>query len=125
MNERPRQILLWALDTFGPLAGYRKERALRFIEEAIELVHAAGLHQGEIERVAVRVYGRPAGDMAREVGQAGMTLEALAENCNLSVDSEIDSEFSRVKLIPKSEWERRHNAKADIGIAERMASNHQ
>ncbi len=37
--DRPKEFLAWAVKTFGPIALDRKERAMRFMEEAIELGH--------------------------------------------------------------------------------------
>lgn len=115
--NRPKDFLAWATDTFGPIACDDMERTRRFIEEALELAHAMGLPLGEVDKMSVRVYTRPAGIIPQEVGQAQATLELLAENMNLSADHEASIEFDRVRSIPKTEWDRRHAAKAAIGIA--------
>jgi len=115
--HRPSAFLNWASETFGVVALRRDERAGRFLEEAIELAHAAGLPIGTVSRLTERVYARPAGDLAREIGQAAATLEMFAENEGLSATNEASREFDRVQAIPKEEWAARHAAKVKLGIA--------
>lgn len=113
---RPKAFLQWAIDTFGPVAANRDERAARFIEEAIELAHAEGLPLLTIDRIMWRIYNRPRGNTAKEIGQAQATLECLAENIGLSAADEAEKEFARVKSIPQEEWTARHDAKVAVGI---------
>lgn len=114
---RPRAILQWASDMFGPVALHRDERAARFVEEALELGQVEGLSKETVGRLLDRVYSKPAGDLAKEIGQAAMTLEALAENAGLSADAEVEREFGRVRGISQEEWIRRHDAKVALSIA--------
>lgn len=114
---RPAAFLRWTVETFGKVALNRDERACRFIEEACELVHAEGLPQATVQKVVARVYSRPPGDVAKEIGQAAATLECLAENLGLSADAECEREFARVRSIPQAEWVRRHDAKVALQIA--------
>lgn len=114
---RPKAFLTWAIETFGPIAADPNERSCRFVEEALELVHADGMPREIVERILVRVYSRPPGPIAKEIGQAMATLECLAENIGLSADAECEREFARVKGIPKDEWTRRHAAKVALQIA--------
>ncbi len=115
---RPSAVLQWAVETFGGVARHADERAARFIEEAIELAQTQGLARATIDAILDRVYSRPAGDAAREIGQAQVTLECLAESLGHSADVEADREFSRVRAIPREEWARRHSRKREQGIAD-------
>jgi len=114
---RPRAFLNWAIDMFGPVAQLRSERLLRFVEEAIELAHAEGMERIVFNKVADRVYSRPAGDTPKEIGQVQACLETFAENIGLSSDDEAQREWERVQSIPRDEWSRRHTAKQALGIA--------
>jgi hypothetical protein len=114
---RPKAFLQWAIETFGPVASNRDERAARFVEEAIELAHAEGIGLLTIYRIMWRVYNRPRGNTAREIGQAQATLECLAENIGLSADAEAEREWARVQAIPKEQWTARHDAKVAQQIA--------
>jgi hypothetical protein len=115
--DRPSRALMWAVDMFGPVALDPDERAMRFLEEAIELAHALGLSHVTIQAIVKRVYDRPPGDVPREFGQTQMTFECLAKALKIDADDEATQEFYRIQSIPKAEWERRHAAKQAIGMA--------
>jgi NTP pyrophosphatase (non-canonical NTP hydrolase) len=116
-DDRPSHFLQWAHETFGDIALDRHERALRFVEEAIELAHAIGLQPAVIGTTVDRVYSRPPGAIPKEIGQCLATLELLARVVNVDADSEATAELARVKSIPKGQWEKRHAAKVALGIA--------
>lgn len=115
--RRSLQAMRWAGDIFGLVARDQEERAMRFAEEAIELAHASGLRAETLASIAERVYDRKPGDVHTEVGQAMLTLEMLGEVLGVVAEQAAEREFNRVKAIPKEEWERRHQAKVDMGIA--------
>lgn len=117
-----KEVLEWAASTFGDLALDTNERALRFVEEAIELAQACGLTEDQLRRVAYRVYSRNPGSPHKETGQAAMTLLALSEWMKIDFDDALIREWRRVQSIPQAEWERRHNAKAAVGIATPMTT---
>lgn len=114
---RAKLFLAWAVEMFGPIAMDRQERVARFVEEAIELAHAEAMPLDKLRRIMQRVYSRPKGDTAREIGQAQVTLECLAESIQISADDQANLEWERVQSIPPDEWGRRHAAKVEIGIA--------
>ena len=116
-SKRSTEALDWAVRTFGPIASNDVERALRFIEEAVELVHAVCVPRSIAEAMVNRVYSRPAGNLGMEIGQAMLTLELLGEAVGVEASAAADREFKRIQAIPKEEWARRHKAKADAGIA--------
>lgn len=115
-DGRRFEILAWAADTFGPVAGQTNERAMRFAEEALELVHALGLPAETVTKIAERVYSRAAGDPEKEAGQAQMTLDALCAQQGIDPQDEADKEFDRVRAIPREHWKARHDAKTSLGI---------
>lgn len=108
--------LIWAIDIFGDVAADKSERAMRFIEEAVELIHAAQLDRRTLSKIIERVYSRPPGAIDREFGQAAFCLATLGKAWGVHVETEMRAEFARVQSIPKEEWERRHAAKTKIGI---------
>lgn len=121
MNKfRPADFLAWARNTFGPVALVRGERLMRFIEEATELAHADGMERSTLNAIADRVYSRPAGEVRKEIGQAQACLETYAESIGESSDYLAEKEWRRVQKIPQAEWELRHAAKQDLGIALRQ-----
>lgn len=116
-NVDAEKVLSWAESMFGSIALDRRERACRFLEEAIELAQAEGLPAETVGAIAARVFSRPAGQTHKEIGQAMMTLNVLAKNIGLDAAMEQRREWDRVRMIPKEEWTRRHAAKVALGIA--------
>jgi len=117
MSRRARHVLKWAEATFGAVATDPAERAMRFVEEAIEVAHAIGLEPERVRAIVDRVYSREQGTLPREIGQAQITLETFAENIGVNADLEANKEFARIQAIPREEWARRHAAKVQLGIA--------
>lgn len=103
---------------FGGSALTHRERALRFLAEAIELSQALGLSDHDVDALKVRVYRRPSGEPSREMAQAAMCLGALAHNAGQDLDQLLAAEIDRFKAIPDDEHRRRHAAKVAEGIAE-------
>lgn len=115
--DRPSRFLDWAHKTFGDVALDPQERAMRFLEEAIEVAHTAGIGAETMQAIVERVVARPYGNIGREIGQALCTLELFAKVAGVDAEREAAAEFVRVQNIPQSEWDRRHAAKVKIGIA--------
>lgn len=115
--DRPGHWLNWARAMFGEVALDPRERTLRFIEEAVELAQAMEIDAATLAAIVERVYRRPAGSVAREIGQCQATFECLARVLGVDSDQEATAELARVKAIPKEEWARRHSAKIALGIA--------
>lgn len=87
----------WACRAFGPeTAGDVKLRALRFIEEAIELVQACALDSEDIRMMTHIVYSRPPGDVAQEVGGVEVTLAVLCAATGTLLRAAADRELARV-----------------------------
>ena len=79
-------MAIWVIRTFGEGAQKsRRERAFRFVEEALELAQACGLSHGDVANVGDYVYSRPMGNLSQEVGGVMLTLGPLAENLNISL----------------------------------------
>lgn len=116
MARRATEALRWAAQMFGDIVYDTGERALRFLEEALELVQTQGLTAERAHALVDRVYGREPGDVFKEIGQAQLTLDVLCENAGYDPYLEAEREFRRILAIPKDEWRRRQNAKA-AGIA--------
>lgn len=118
-DERQRAVLKWAGDTFGLDAIAPVERVRRLLEEVIELAQAEGLTLRDIVAVADHVLKKPPGNPAQEVGGIGVCLLAYCASRGISADGEEVRELERVLAIDPDYFRRRHNAKADAGIAVR------
>lgn len=115
---RQKAVMAWALDSFGPIAANRDERAARLVEEAIEVAQAEGLGIEIIRRILDRVYENPPGELFQEIGGLALTLDALAENAGLSVTTEAERELARITSKPRDWWQRKHAAKVAAGTAD-------
>lgn len=111
------QVYRWARDTFGAESSSPRERARRFIEEALELVQVEGIYSRDVLAILDHVYNKPPGDPKSEAGGVGVTLLAYCEAKGFSARQAEADEFSRVSSLPVEHFRKRHNAKAEAGIA--------
>lgn len=112
-------LLAWCLSTFGRKSAYNPmERAARLIEEAAEAVQAAGLSRTDAFNIVQRVYSRPPGEVAQEIGGCAFTLATFAEFHGLNAEYELQREFDRVQSIDPSYFRAKHAAKVADGCAD-------
>lgn len=112
-QKRQAEILQWANTTFGiATADNTGERIRRFSEESIELIQATGLDKQALHDIIDHVYAKPAGDIAQEIGQVGVSLLGLSEHLGVMADDEERKEFDRIPDY----WQARQNAKASKGL---------
>lgn len=116
MNNKQNNLITWAKDTFGPIAIDKEERVKRFAEEAIELCQSCGLDKYYLLHQVCHVYDKEIGNIAQEIGQAGLCLSMLAEVYMIDADKEADNEFIRVRSFDKEYWQERQNKKYDNGL---------
>lgn len=119
MNTPTQKDLLdWAIETFGDVAKNIDERAARLVEEAIEIAQAGGVSLATIEKITKHVYSRPAGEIGQEIGGVAFTLATFAERTGFSVSAELQKEWERVHSLPKEHWQAKHQAKVAAGTAD-------
>ena len=119
-DERQALVYEWVCRTFGtPNAGV-VERVLRLFEETVELAQAEGLTPERLHAVIAYVYGKPPGDAPQEVGGIGTTLLAYCAAKGISADKFELAELERVLAIDPEHFRKRHDLKAEAGIAERV-----
>jgi NTP pyrophosphatase (non-canonical NTP hydrolase) len=68
----------WLADTFPTFRYNNDERALRFLEEAIELFQAVGGREKHAHHLVEYVFNRPSGNIVQEIGGVLNTLATLA-----------------------------------------------
>ncbi|AMB48322.1 hypothetical protein [Methylobacterium sp. AMS5] len=113
-DRRQAITFSWCKAAFGPVT--RKVRVERVLEEAIELAQAEGYPLGRIERLAAKVYARPPGDPAQEVGGIGIAILAYCGAAELSADECEATEVARVLSKPIEHFRERHQHKIDEGL---------
>lgn len=117
-NARQKGVYEWVRNTFGLANAETKERARRFVEEAMELAQAEGLTLAEVASLANYVYHRTPGEPWSEAGGVGTTLLAYCEAKGFSADAAEKAEFDRVLAADVVTFRLRHDAKAVAGVAE-------
>lgn len=105
----------WIHECFGDaFASSRTERALRFLEEALELAQSSGIGRDYAGRLLDYVFGRPAGEVRQEVGGVMVCLAALCSQAGVDMEQAGWDELRRCHLNTKRIREK-HLSKA-IGI---------
>ncbi len=74
-----------------------KERALRVVEEAIELAQVCGVERSTVHRLVDYVYWRPAGEAWQEIGGIMVTVYAAAHALNVDGDTAFETELDRIQ----------------------------
>lgn len=78
----------WAVACFGEeIARDRAERAHRFLEEALELAQAGGCTATEAHMLVDYVFGRPAGDVAAEIGDVMNALAMFGTAYDIDIEA--------------------------------------
>lgn len=87
----------WVRNAFGyGVARDRRERALRFAEEALELAQATGeLSHEDAEALVRYVWDRPSGAVVQEVGGVLVTLAALCDAHEIDMQIAAEAELAR------------------------------
>jgi hypothetical protein len=99
-----RKVFDEATATNGP------ERALRLVEEAIELAQACGVGRDALHRLVDYVLDRPVGDPAQEIAGCMVTLYAAAHALGVDADEVFEQELSRIQLPEVIDRVRRRQA---------------
>lgn len=135
-DRRQTGVLKWASTTFAGVANDNgdvvdacspQQRALRFLEEAVELCQAvldeSGAPDAEIVHFGVqahnlitRIFSLPPGTVFQETGGVMVTLLAMSEVMGVSVAKAEEAEFLRVLSKSDDHFRARQKAKLDAGF---------
>lgn len=111
------RVKAWVLKCFGEKSMSRQERALRLVEEAIELAQAEGIRSPIISAITYRVFSRPPGDPDQEAGGVGVCLEGWGAAAEKNVALLTEQELQRIESKPADHFRQRHNAKVAEGLS--------
>ena len=75
------------------------ERALRLLEEALEVSQSAGLPQEAALKLVNYVYGREPGHMPKEIGGVMVAAAALCNALSIDMEASAESELARCWTI--------------------------
>lgn len=118
-NARQWYVYQWVLKTFGESLYETRERAIRLVEEAVELAQAEGVTLGMVRRVTDEVYMKAPGDPAQEAGGVGTTLLAYCQAKGISANECEKAEWERVREIDPEYFRERQEKKVLAGVASR------
>lgn len=107
----------WCKNAFGvEHATNIEQRAVRFLEEAIELYQACGGQEAMAYRLVEYNFKKPLGDPYQEMGGVGVTLLALSAAIGKSADDAEKVELARVLSKPAAFWAARNEKKNRDGF---------
>ena len=124
MSIFSRLACAWAVRSFGEdhVTNVRM-RALRIVEEAIELCQAVGVPSEKVHLCAATVYKRPPGDPLQEIGGILLTTNILCASGTMGVaggaiepDDLLEKELARVLSKPPEHFAKRNQEKVDGGL---------
>lgn len=115
--EYTGRICAWVINVMGmSLLDSKWERAMRVVEEVIELGQSCGLRESDISKLVQRVYSRSIGDPKQEAGGVMVTLIALASTCNINLISELKREVERIEKIDPEIVRKKQYEKYDANV---------
>jgi NTP pyrophosphatase (non-canonical NTP hydrolase) len=88
-SDRQALVDRLLVNRFGETVAHDvKERALRLLEEALEVAQACGVHKMQVERLTHYTFGREVGELSDEIGGVSTTLLSLCQATNHFAESE-------------------------------------
>jgi hypothetical protein len=97
----------------------RKARALRLVEEAIELAQAMEVPEQQIQKLTSVVYKRPVGEPAREIGGVFVTAILMSQCLGWQPQTMIELEVCRCLAKSPEDFAKRNAEKNALGLTGR------
>jgi len=96
----------------------RQERALRLLEETLELAQSVGVPPSDVRTLVDYVYSRPPGMETREIGSVLLTAAVMCRVLGWSDPTDLLlSELRRVLDTDVDKFKRRWREKIEAGVA--------
>jgi hypothetical protein len=116
-DDRQAKTADWCAAAFGEAhASSVPQRAVRFLEEAVELSQACGVDRAMAHQLVDYIFDRPPGEPFQELGGVGVTTLALANALGVSADQAEAAEVARVLAKPLKHFADRNAAKNAAGF---------
>lgn len=107
----------WATRCFGAAhTNDRPVRALRTLEEAVELAQVLGVPEDKAVLCVKTVYSRPIGDAEQEIGGVLLTTAILCETLGLNLTDMLERELRRVLTKSPEHFAKRNQEKDHLGL---------
>jgi hypothetical protein len=98
-----QRVAEWVVSRIGSAGMDRRERALRLLEEAVELAQAEGITLAQVARQVAHVYERPAGDPEQEAGGVAVCLLGWCAATGAGFAYIAELEMARIEAKPIDE----------------------
>lgn len=116
-NHMQKRLREWGAAAFGEAhVSSPPQRAVRFLEEAIELYQSCGADPEMAHKLIDYVFSRPVGELRSEFGGVGVTVLMLAEACDLSAAECEAAEMERVLSKGAAHFTERNREKNAAGF---------
>jgi len=97
-SSNQSRIVAWVRKVFDEAtATNAPERALRLVEEAIELAQVCGVDAAALHRLVDYVFNRPVGEPSQEIAGCMVTLYSAAHALGVDADEAFERELSRIQ----------------------------
>ena len=114
-----RLVRRWQDLVFGSIPLSRKVRAMRLMEEAIELAQSEGVTTVEASAILAQVYGKQPGNPVQELGSVAVTAVLYADAADVDLEDVLCREFMRIMDPVMMDKVRQRNLEGDkIGLEE-------
>jgi hypothetical protein len=115
MNLEQR-VADWVVSRIGADNMQRKERAMRLLEEAVELAQAEGITADQVSRQIAHVFSRPAGEPTQEASGVAVCLLGWCAATGNRFDDIATAEIERIGAKPVSQIRGSLARKADADL---------
>ena len=115
-----KRIRRWVESRLGIAAMAPRERAMRMLEESLELAQAIGVGPSAALTLCAHVYLKPPGNVRQELGGAALTLLACADGCGEVLSQCADRELNRIEIASPEKFRKRQAENAANGVGEPM-----
>lgn len=116
LNAVQLAIFEWGRHVLGHDEMSPQRRALRLVEEAMELAQVEGVPLHTIVAQAEHTYSRPVGERAKEAGGVFVTLLAYCESVTMSAAYLLNKELERINSKPLADFRTRTAEKLKAGL---------
>lgn len=114
---RQEVVARWCREAFGTEhATNVEQRAVRLLEESIELHQAAGGDRAMAHKLVDYIFDREPGNIVQEVGGVSVTLLAFCEAAGLDAQDAEAREIDHILSKPAEHWRKRNAIKDAAGF---------
>jgi hypothetical protein len=110
------RVLRWIETRLGMPNVHPRERAMRLLEETVELAQAEGITREMVERQVQHVYGRPASTPEEEGGGVAVCFLGWCASRGMTMMEVAQEEVDRIEKKPVEEIRASLARKANAGL---------